>query len=136
MTDLQQIVVGIVYQNQNHVSPMICICLSVSRMLQLTLKNDFSVFCLSLLAADSMKPNKLNRHFKTKHSEMKNKPEEYFHRKLVEICIQQRSFVNTTTMSSKALLASYQVSCRVAQNKEPQMIAETVISSQHSEDHD
>jgi hypothetical protein len=74
-----------------------------------------------------MKPNKPKRYFETKRSEMKNKPEEYFHRKLVEIRIQQRSFVNTTTMSSKVLLASYQVSYRVAQNKKPQMIAETVI---------
>jgi hypothetical protein len=43
---------------------------------------------------------------------MKNKPEEYFRRKLDEIRIQQKSFVITVTVSSKALLASYQASYR------------------------
>jgi hypothetical protein len=43
------------------------------------------VLFLSILAADSMKPNKLKQHLETKHSEMRNKPEKYFHRKLDEI---------------------------------------------------
>jgi hypothetical protein len=62
-----------------------------------------------------------------KHSEMKNKPKGYFHRKLHEIQIQQNSYINTTTVSSKALLSSYQVSYRLAENKKVHMIAETVI---------
>jgi hypothetical protein len=74
-----------------------------------------------------MKPNNLKRHLETKHSEMKNKPQEYFRRKLYEIRIQQRSFVNTTTVSSEVLLTSYQVSYRIAQNKKPHTIAEIVI---------
>jgi hypothetical protein len=37
-----------------------------------------------------MKPNKLERHLETKHSEMKNRTEEYFHRKLDEIRVQQK----------------------------------------------
>jgi hypothetical protein len=58
-----------------------------------------------------MKTLKLKqRHLETKHSETKNKTEEYFHRKLDEIRIQQKSFVNTASGSSEALLASYQVS--------------------------
>jgi hypothetical protein len=60
------------------------------------------VLCLSVLAADSMKPNKLKQRLETKHSEMKNKPQEYFRRKLDDIRIQQKSFV-TTNISSKAL---------------------------------
>jgi hypothetical protein len=74
-----------------------------------------------------MQPNKLKRCLETKHSEMKNKPEEYFPRKLDEIRIQQKSFVNITTVSSEALLASYHVSCRIARNKKPHTIAEAVI---------
>jgi hypothetical protein len=74
-----------------------------------------------------MKPNKLKRHLKTQHSEMKNKPEEYFRRKFDEIRIQQRNSVNTTTVSSKALLVSYQVSYRIAQNRKPHTSAETMI---------
>jgi hypothetical protein len=45
------------------------------------------VLCLGILAADIMKPNEQKRHLETKHSETKNKPEEYFHKKLDEICI-------------------------------------------------
>jgi hypothetical protein len=75
------------------------------------------VLCLSILAADSMKSNKLKRNLETKHSEMKNKPEEYFHRKRDQICIQQKSFVNNTTVSSRALFASYKASYRIPQNE-------------------
>jgi hypothetical protein len=45
----------------------------------------------------------------TKYSEMKNMPQDNLHRKHGEIRIQQNSFPNTTTASSKALLASYQM---------------------------
>jgi hypothetical protein len=74
-----------------------------------------------------MKPNKLKWHLEMKHSEIKNKPEEYFCRKFVEICIQQKSCVNTTAVSSKALLASYQESYRIPQNKKRHTIAGAVI---------
>jgi hypothetical protein len=77
--------------------------------------------CLGILAADRIKPNKL------KHSEMKNKLKEHLHRKLDDIRIQQKSFVNTITESSKTLLASNQVSYRIAENKKPQTTADTVI---------
>jgi hypothetical protein len=60
------------------------------------------VLCLSILAADSMKPNEPNRHLEMKYSEMKNKIEGYSHRKL-EILIQQKTYVNTTTVSCKFL---------------------------------
>lgn len=36
------------------------------------------------------------------HSEMKNMSEEHIHRKLDELCIQQKCFVSITTMPSKA----------------------------------
>jgi hypothetical protein len=73
-----------------------------------------------------MKPNKLKWHLEMKHSEMKNKFEEYFYRKLDEIHIHQESFFNTSAVSLKTLLSSYQVSYRIAQNKKPHTIAETV----------
>jgi hypothetical protein len=85
------------------------------------------VLCLSVLAADSMKPNKLKRHLETKHSEMEHKPQEYFRRKLDDVRIQQKSFVNTTTISSKALLASHQVAHTIPQNKKPHTIGESLI---------
>jgi hypothetical protein len=58
---------------------------------------------------------------------MKNKPQEYFHRKLDDVRIQQMSFVNTTTISSKALLVSTQVAYRIVQNKKPHTIGESLI---------
>jgi hypothetical protein len=64
-----------------------------------------------------MKPNKLKRNLETKHSELKNKPEEYFRIKLDEIRIQQKRFVNTITVLSKSVLASYQVSYGRVQKK-------------------
>jgi hypothetical protein len=74
-----------------------------------------------------MKPNKLKWHLETKHSEMKNKPQEYFRRKLDDVHIQQKPFVNTTTILSKTLLASYQVAYRIAQNKKPHTIGVSLI---------
>jgi hypothetical protein len=62
-----------------------------------------------------------------KHSEMKNMPKEHFSRKSDEIRIQQKSFVNTTTVSSEALLEFYQVSYKMAQKKKPHTITDTVI---------
>jgi hypothetical protein len=74
-----------------------------------------------------MKPNKLKWHLETKHSEMKNKPKEYIGRKLDEIHIRQRSFINTTTGLAEALLAFYQMLYyRTAQDKKPHTITETV----------
>jgi hypothetical protein len=74
-----------------------------------------------------MKSNKQKRHLEKKYSEIKNKPEQYFRINLEEIHIQRKSFVNTTTVSSKALLAFYQVSYRAAENKKPHKNAETVM---------
>lgn len=39
------------------------------------------VVCLTVLASDSMKPNKLRRHLETKHAELVNKSKEFFPRK-------------------------------------------------------
>jgi hypothetical protein len=75
-----------------------------------------------MLAAGSMEPNKLKRHLERERSEMKNKPKEYFRRKLDEIRIQQRSFVSTTTGSSEVC----QHLIKTAQGKKRHTIAETV----------
>jgi hypothetical protein len=73
-----------------------------------------------------MKPNKLTRHLKTKHSET-GKNVENFNRRLDEIRIQQNSSVNLTTVSCRTLLASQQVSYTTAQNKKTHTIPDTVI---------
>jgi hypothetical protein len=70
------------------------------------------VLRLSISAADSMQPSKLKRHLETKQSEIKKKLPKHFRRKLDEIHVEQKSFVNATAVSSKALLAYSRVSCR------------------------
>jgi hypothetical protein len=47
-----------------------------------------------------MKPNELKWYVEMKHSEMKNKPEEYFLENLMK-CAFRKCYVNTTTLSSK-----------------------------------
>jgi hypothetical protein len=74
-----------------------------------------------------MKPNKLKRYLEMKNSEMRNQLEKWFRRKLDEIRIQQKRFVNTATVSSKALLASYLASYRIAQNNMSHRITENVL---------
>ena len=82
---------------------------------------------ICLLAADSMKPNKLKRHLETKHPKFTNKPKDSFVRKLSVLKSTQQKFAKTTKVTSKALLASYQVSHRIAQCRKPHTIAETLI---------
>lgn len=83
------------------------------------------VVCLTVLASDSMKPNKLRRHFETKHAELVNKPKEYFAQKLTA----EQTFTKMTTVPSKALLASFKVSHKIAKCKKPHTIGETYITS-------
>lgn len=65
------------------------------------------LLCLKMLAADSMKPNKLRRHLKTLHPNHADKPLEFFQRKRAEYCQQSSCFVNATSVNQRALLASY-----------------------------
>lgn len=85
------------------------------------------VICLAVLASDSMKPNKLKRHLDTKHGNIANKPREFFERKLNNVKSTKNAFSNITSVPSKALLASYQVSHRIAQKKKPHTIGEDLI---------
>ena len=85
------------------------------------------IICLAVLASDSMKPNKLKRHLDTKHGNIANKPREFFERKLNSVKSTKNAFSNITSVPSKALLASYQVSHRIAQKKKPHTIGEDLI---------
>ncbi|XP_063766181.1 zinc finger BED domain-containing protein 5-like [Eleginops maclovinus] len=85
------------------------------------------VLCLRVLAADSLKPSKLKRHLETTHPEHKDKPADFFQRKLNNCRIQQTSFVKSASVPANAQLASYKVAYRVAQCKKPHSIAEELI---------
>lgn len=53
------------------------------------------IICSKILAADSMKPNKLKRHLETLHSEYVNKPREFFELKLKSYKKQKLFFKET-----------------------------------------
>ncbi|XP_060865035.1 zinc finger BED domain-containing protein 5-like [Metopolophium dirhodum] len=82
---------------------------------------------LKVLAADSMIPNKLKRHFETNHGSLINKKRDYFVRQREQLEKQSTSFIKQTSVPTKALLASYKVAFRVAQSKKPHTIAEELI---------
>ena len=85
------------------------------------------LLCLKMLAADSMKPNKLARHLNTLHLNHADKPQEFFQRKRAEYCQQSSRFVKATSVNHRALLASYKVAYQIAQCKKPHTIAEELI---------
>lgn len=85
------------------------------------------VICSKILAADSMKPNKLKRHLEKLHSEYVNKPRKFFELKLSSREKQKSFFKKTLSMNEKALLASYKVSYKIARCKKPHTIGEELI---------
>ncbi|XP_053194079.1 protein FAM200A-like [Scomber japonicus] len=74
-----------------------------------------------------MKPANLLRHQSTKHSGNVGKNDEYYKRKLSEFKSSQTVMMKATTVSSKALQASYAVSMLVAKSKKPHSIVEELI---------
>ena len=85
------------------------------------------VICLNILAIDSMVPSKLKRHLEKQHQEYASKDSDFFKRKLKGFSQQKQVFETTTTVATKALLASYKVAHRIAQCKKPHTIAETLL---------
>uniref|UniRef100_A0A8P4GAE8 DUF4371 domain-containing protein n=1 Tax=Dicentrarchus labrax TaxID=13489 RepID=A0A8P4GAE8_DICLA len=85
------------------------------------------VVCAEVLANDSMKPCKLKRHLETKHAGIKDKPAEYFKRKLDGLQQQQATMSAHSTVSKQCLEASYVVAKRIAKLGKPHTIAETLI---------
>ncbi|XP_053171455.1 zinc finger BED domain-containing protein 5-like [Scomber japonicus] len=85
------------------------------------------LLCLKILAADSLKPNKLRRHLNTLHPNQADKPLEFFQRKRAEYCQQSSNFVKATSVNQRALLASYKVAYQIARCKKPHTIGEELI---------
>ena len=85
------------------------------------------LLCLKMLAADSLKPNKLKRHLQTLHPTHADKPLEFFQRKRAEYYQQSSRFMNATSVNQRALLASYKVAYQIALRKKPHTIAEELI---------
>lgn len=84
-------------------------------------------FCGEVLANNSMKPSHLQRHQSTKHSGSVGKTEQFYKRKLSDFKSGQTVMMKATSVSSKALAASYAVSLLVAKSKKPHSIVEELI---------
>ncbi|KAK4881110.1 hypothetical protein RN001_004429 [Aquatica leii] len=82
------------------------------------------VICSKILAADSMKTNKLKRHLETLYREYVNKPREFFEFKLKSYEKQKSCFKKALSVNEIALLASYKVSYKIARCTKPHTIGE------------
>ena len=85
------------------------------------------VLCSEVLAQESMKPSKLKRHLETKHTSLKDKPVEYFQRRLQDLRTSQKCLTSSCSKQDQALRASYKVAHRIAKLKKPHTIAEDLI---------
>ncbi|XP_052002455.1 zinc finger BED domain-containing protein 5-like [Xyrauchen texanus] len=85
------------------------------------------VICSEVLAHESMKPEKMQRHLETRHPACVEKPIDFFRRKEKELQIQKRTLAQQTQITANALKASYEVAYLIAQSKKPHSIGETLI---------
>ncbi|XP_049321925.1 protein FAM200B-like [Astyanax mexicanus] len=74
-----------------------------------------------------MKPSKLMRHLQTKHPAYKDKPVEFFQRRLHELKASKKCLTASCSKQEQALRASYHVAFRIAKAKKPHTIAEELI---------
>ena len=79
------------------------------------------------MANESMVPNKLQRHFTTKHSCLQDKDLNYFQRLLRQQSKQRNVFQKTMTMSERAQIASIEVAEIIAMKSKSHPLAESVI---------
>lgn len=85
------------------------------------------VVCSEVLSAESMKPSKMKRHLETKHFALKDKPVEFFQRKLLSLRSQQVNITDLSNVSKNARKASYEVALKIAKKGKPHTIAEELI---------
>ncbi|KAI0988635.1 hypothetical protein GJ496_004154 [Pomphorhynchus laevis] len=85
------------------------------------------LICKEVLAAESMKPSKLQRHLLTKHATLSKKPIEYFERLLQTSNKEKNTLEKYVTLNDKYLLASYEVSYLMAKTKKPFTIGEQLL---------
>ena len=74
------------------------------------------VVCLQTLSNDAIKPAKLKRHLTTLHSDLANKPREYFEKQR-PVLETERQITANVSENEKSLGASYLVALRVAKVK-------------------
>ena len=83
--------------------------------------------CDSVLSAESMKRNKLERHLKSNHPGLAGKPLSHFQEMLKQYKKQTGQFKAAAGTQARALRASFEVSYLIAQCKKPHTIGESLI---------
>jgi len=74
-----------------------------------------------------MKPSRLIRHLNAKHSNLVNKPTEFFMRKRDALKIEKKIISKASTTDTSLLTASYLISLQIAKCKKPYSIGEELI---------
>jgi len=75
------------------------------------------VICATVLGNEAMKPLRLIRHLNTKHSDLVNKPIEFFMRKRDALKIENKIISQASTTDTSLLTASYLISLHIAKCK-------------------
>jgi hypothetical protein len=73
--------------------------------------------CYEVLSNECMKPAKFRRHLETKHCDLKNKPTEFFQRRLGTLNYGKDIVSANGSINNKALEASYLFSLRIAKTR-------------------
>ena len=87
------------------------------------------VVCLEVLAHESMKPAKIQRHLETKHPALKDKSIDFFKAKVDGV--KSRRLDSSGLFHNKnlsAIEASYTIALKITKAKKPHTIAENLIS--------
>ena len=83
------------------------------------------VICNEIMSAESMKPNKMKRHFDAKHPNFAGKDVQYFRNKVDGVKKSRLDFGGKYQQQNMAAIeASYLVALRIAKAKKPHTIAE------------
>jgi hypothetical protein len=85
------------------------------------------VLCMNVLALECILPSKLKLHLEANHKYIIGKPRDYFIRKLKELKQEKSTFFKNTSIPTNALIASYNVSYRIAKFKKHHTIAKELI---------
>ncbi|XP_058992471.1 zinc finger MYM-type protein 6 isoform X2 [Mustela lutreola] len=85
------------------------------------------VICGEILSTENMKPANLSHHLKTKHSELENKPVDFFEQKSLEMECQNSSLKKCLLVEKSLVKASYLIAFQIAASKKPFSIAEELI---------
>ncbi len=85
------------------------------------------VICNEILSNDRMRPTKLNRHLRSKHSDCVKKPVEFFQRRFEEQIKQVQTIHTYCKQNQKLLQASFEVAILIAKDEKAHTIGESLV---------